>query len=92
LRRKSLKHSAIAGSLSQEVTKQTMKSLMVCSLAVVLAGGTAIAQEMPRFTGKVGAGFTQPTGTAEDRLDRGWNLGLEGAGVNFSPHTALMGD
>lgn len=67
------------------------KSLMLWSLSVLLAGSVAFAQEMPRFTGKVGAGFTTPTDTAGDRLDRGWNLGA-GAGVNFSPHFTLMGD
>ena len=51
---------------------------MAVGLAVPLA-----AQEGPRPTFDIGAGFTEPIGTAGHALDTGWNMGA-GAGINFS--------
>ena len=68
-----------------------MKKLGVLWSLVVLAAGSALAQETPRFTGSIGGGFTTPTEAAGDRLDRGWNVGA-GVGFNFNSNVALTTD
>ena len=51
----------------------------------VLISGTLSAQEFSRFTGDIGAGFTQPVGNTGRNLDEGWNV-QGGFGMNFSPY------
>ena len=65
------------------------RSLIVMSLLGVGTLGTAMAQEVPRFTFNLGAGFTSPVDTTGDRLDQGWNASA-GAGVNLHPNLGLM--
>jgi hypothetical protein len=43
------------------------------------------AQEFSRFTGDIGAGFTQPVGNTGRNLDEGWNI-QGGLGMNASPY------
>ena len=43
------------------------------------------AQEFPRFTGDIGAGFTQPVGDTGRNLDVGWNV-QGGFGLNVTPY------
>jgi len=43
------------------------------------------AQEVPRFTADIGAGFTSPVGTTGSNLNTGWNI-QGGVGYNFSPY------
>jgi len=45
--------------------------------------GMASAQETPKFTADLGAGFTTPVGTAGRNLDLGWGV-HGGVGYNFS--------
>ncbi len=60
-----------------------MKRIALVSCIGVLAFASANAQEVPRFTADLGAGFTTPAGNAGHYLDNGWNIGL-GVGYNFS--------
>ncbi|HLK48497.1 MAG TPA: outer membrane beta-barrel protein [Bryobacteraceae bacterium] len=46
--------------------------------------------EPPRFTFDAGAGFTQPIGHLENRIDTGWNI-QAGAGINLVPWLGVMG-
>ena len=46
--------------------------------------------EPPRFTFDAGAGFTQPLGHLENRIDTGWNMQV-GAGINLTPRLGVMG-
>ncbi|MBZ5607365.1 MAG: porin family protein [Acidobacteriia bacterium] len=57
---------------------------MTCGLSVFLAA-TLSAQETPRFSFDLGAGFTTPVGNTARHLDTGWNI-QGGAGYNFSPY------
>jgi len=52
---------------------------------VVLAVGTACAQEASRFMFDVGGGFTTPVGNTGRNVDTGWNIG-GGFGANFVPY------
>ncbi len=56
-----------------------------------MSASALLAQETPRFTFDVGAGFSQTTGGTGRRLDTGWNAGA-GAGVNFNRYVGLMVD
>jgi len=67
-----------------------MRRLTLTCIGLLLAGWVS-AQEVPRFSFGVGAGFTQPVNTAGTYLDTGWNLGA-GAGVNFSEYFGAMID
>ncbi len=66
-----------------------MKHLALGSCVGLILVGCLGAQEVPRFTFKVGGGFTQPVGNTERHLDKGWNV-QGGAGVNFSPYVGVM--
>lgn len=63
-------------------------TLSIFGLSVFFMGFTN-AQEVPRFTFQLGAGFTNPVGGTARNLDMGWNTGM-GAGVNFSQWVGLM--
>src|SRR5260221_4490698 len=60
----------------------------VMSLAGVFIAGSCFAQDTNKFSFNVGAGFTEPAGTSNRRLDTGFNLGV-GAGYNFMPHVSV---
>jgi len=49
------------------------------------------AQEVPRFTGDIGGGFTQPVGNTGRNLNEGWNV-QGGFGVNFSAYVGAQID
>ena len=66
------------------------KSLIALALGA-FTGTAALAQELPRFAFNVGAGFTEPTEQAGNRLDRGWNIDV-GAGYNFHPNFGMIVD
>jgi hypothetical protein len=66
-----------------------MKRLILSSCLGLLAGGVLGAQEVPRFTFDLGAGFTQPVGNTGRHLDEGWNV-KGGVGYNFSPYFGTM--
>jgi hypothetical protein len=51
--------------------------------------GALSAQEFPRFSFDLGAGFTQPVGNTERNLDRGWNVSA-GAGLDFTSYLGAM--
>jgi hypothetical protein len=55
----------------------------------LLATGALVAQETPRFTFDIGAGFTQPVGTTGSYLNDGWNI-QGGVGYNFSSYLGAM--
>jgi len=61
-----------------------MKLVFACS-ALLFSATLAIAQnnEVPRFSGSIAGGFTNPLGTTGEHLDTGWNI-QGGAGVNFN--------
>ena len=66
-----------------------MKStLFTCSIGLLLMGA-ASAQETPKFTFNVGAGFTTPVGGTGTRLNNGWNFDV-GAGYNFHPYIGAL--
>src|SRR3954471_9185688 len=66
------------------------KALMVITAATLMSGvASAQTTELNRFTFSAGAGFTTPTQTAGERLNRGWNV-TAGAGVNFNPYLGAM--
>jgi hypothetical protein len=71
------------------ICKQFLGRLAMTGGAMVLLGGTLAAQEVPRYTFDVGAGFTQPVGNTGRHLDNGWNI-LAGGGVNFSRYVGAM--
>lgn len=54
-----------------------------------LFSATSFAQETPRFTFDLGAGFTTPLSTTGNSLDDGWAL-KGGAGVNLNSHVGIM--
>jgi hypothetical protein len=58
-------------------------------VGLLLAGSLPAQQEFRRFTGNVGAGFTQGIGNTGARTDIGWNVD-GGAGVNVNPYVGLM--
>ncbi|MCW5981157.1 MAG: outer membrane beta-barrel protein [Bryobacteraceae bacterium] len=62
----------------------------LCLAGMVLAQ-PALAQNTNNFTFHFGGGFTQPTGQASDRFDRGYNLAA-GAGINFNPRVGVMAE
>lgn len=51
----------------------------------------ANAQEFPRFTFSMGAGFTTPVGNTGRQTDTGWDL-QAGGGMNFSQYIGAMID
>jgi hypothetical protein len=62
-----------------------MKNFLIASSLGLLVTGFLGAQEVPRFTFNIGAGFTTPVGSTGSQLDTGWNV-RGGAGVNFNSH------
>lgn len=62
-----------------------MKKLGITFVSAVLSCGFARAQEVPRFTGDISGGFTQPVGTTGSNLNEGWNI-EGGFGMNFTPY------
>ncbi len=67
--------------------RQIIHTILLCAAAVTISA--AQTAEPPRFTFDLGAGFTQPLGHLDGRIDTGWNL-MAGAGVNVSPRLGLM--
>jgi hypothetical protein len=68
-----------------------MRSTILISSLGMLAAGALYAQEVPPFSFAVGAGFTEPIGTAGRYLDVGWNA-QAGAGYNFNSYLSAMLD
>lgn len=66
---------------------------VICA-TVLCVGSVAMLQaqtpEPPRFTFDAGAGFTEPIGHLDSRLDMGWNV-QAGAGINIVPWLGVMG-
>ena len=62
-----------------------MKLFIVSSGVCLFAAALVNAQEVPKFTFSIGAGFTQPAGGTSNHLDTGWNV-QGGVGYNFSPY------
>jgi hypothetical protein len=62
-----------------------MNKLGLTLVSACLSCSYVSAQEVPRFTGDIGGGFTQPVGTTGTNLNEGWNI-QGGFGVNFSPY------
>jgi hypothetical protein len=61
-----------------------MRRFAVTIFASSLAAGVAVAQEAPRVTFDLGAGFTTPVERSSNFLDTGWNV-EGGVGANFTP-------
>ena len=68
-----------------------MRITALVSCVGFLAAGAVYAQEVQPFSFAVGAGFTEPIGTAGRNLDIGWNAQLAG-GYNFNSHFGAMLD
>jgi len=68
-----------------------MKSFIVSSVVCLFAAALVNAQETPKFTFNIGAGFTRPAGNTGNHLDTGWNV-QGGAGYNFSPYVGANVD
>jgi hypothetical protein len=66
-----------------------MKSISLVFTAGVLTAGMLCAQEGPRASFNIGAGFTPLVGNTSRRLDTGWNI-QGGAGVNFTSRLGAM--
>jgi len=66
-----------------------VKNTLLASGIGILLMGAISAQETPRFTFNVGAGFTQPVGATGKQLNDGWNLGA-GVGYNFHPRFGAL--
>src|SRR5262245_35876375 len=67
----------------------SMKSFSLLLTAGALTAGMLCAQEGPRPTFNIGAGFTPLVGNTSRRLDTGWNI-QGGAGVNFTSRLGAM--
>jgi opacity protein-like surface antigen len=67
-----------------------MNKLVLASFCGLLLVGTLSAQEVPRFSYELGAGFTSPVGNTGNYLDEAWNL-QGGVGYNFTSHIGVMG-
>src|SRR5579864_3454361 len=67
----------------------SVKNILLASGIGLLLMGAVSAQETPRFTFNVGAGFTQPVGATGKQLNDGWNLGA-GVGYNFHPRFGAL--
>lgn len=68
-----------------------MNKVRVTLISAFLSCTYVSAQEVPRFTGQISGGFTQPVGTTGNNLNEGWNI-QGGFGVNFSPYVGAMID
>jgi hypothetical protein len=68
-----------------------MRRLLYASGMALFLTSLCSAQEVPRYTFNVGAGFTNPVGTTGRNLDIGWNVGA-GGGINFNSHLGAMLD
>jgi hypothetical protein len=68
-----------------------MKKFALTSCFVLLVSGALCAQETPKFSFDLGAGFTTPVGNTGRNVDMGWNI-QGGAGINFSPYLGAMLD
>jgi len=69
-----------------------MKVFNSIALAAVTCGVMfAQSQELPKVAFNIGGGFTTPTESAGDHLDRGWNISTA-IGYNFHPQFALTAD
>src|SRR5438105_10497974 len=66
-----------------------MKRIAVASGIALVTSLLLNAQEVPRFTYNVGAGFTSPVGNTSRHLDTGWNIDT-GAGINLHPRLGVM--
>ena len=68
-----------------------MKLFIVSSGVCLFAAALVNAQEVPKFTYNIGAGFTRPAGVTGQHLDTGWNV-QGGVGYNFSPNVGANVD
>jgi opacity protein-like surface antigen len=68
-----------------------MKLFFVSSGVCLFAAALVNAQEVPKFTFNIGAGFTRPAGNTGQHLDTGWNV-QGGVGYNFSPYVGANVD
>jgi hypothetical protein len=68
-----------------------MKRTALVSCFGILVTGALYAQEVSPFSFAIGAGLTEPIGTAGRYLDTGWNF-QAGAGYNFNSHLGAMLD
>jgi len=59
-------------------------------VGLTLASAAYPQNEVPRFSGSVGAGFTMPVYGTGTRFDTGWNAGA-GAGINISKWLGVEG-
>jgi hypothetical protein len=66
-----------------------MKHIVIASCFGIVFLGAAGAQEMPRFTGSIGGGFTAPIAQTGRYLDYGWNI-RGAAGVNITSYLGLQ--
>ena len=66
-----------------------MKKVALTLGCGLLLCGTLGAQEFPRFSFDLGAGFTRPIGNTQRNLDTGWNI-AGGAGFNFTSYLGAM--
>jgi hypothetical protein len=55
----------------------------------MVAFASANAQEFPKYTFEIGAGYTTPVGSVGPFLNEGWNL-RAGVGGNFNAHLGAM--
>lgn len=69
----------------------TMKSFALAFSISVFFLGSAVAQELQRFSFDIGGGFIQPVGNTGRQLNEGWNVG-GGFGVNLNPYVGAMVD
>jgi Outer membrane protein beta-barrel domain len=70
---------------------KTMNRITFAACCGFLCISALSAQEVPRYSFELGAGFTQPVGNTGRYLDDGWNL-KGGVGVNFSNYVGVMGE
>lgn len=67
------------------------KHAVLIFTSAIIATTSLSAQEFSRFTGDIGAGFTQPVGNTGRNLNEGWNV-QGGFGMNFSPYVGAKID
>ena len=67
-----------------------MKNIALFNILLGVTGALC-AQEPPKVSVAVGAGFTTPVGRTSSMTDTGWNIS-GGVGYNFSPYLGAMVD